>query len=101
MWCSKTAEALDEMASNPFALQEWYEQNEKQLEGLTELVRGKLDSLQRKIVVALVTTDVHARDIVDELKQMNVQSVYDFKWMQQLRYYWEEDVADGKNCKIK
>lgn len=101
MWCAKTAEALEEMATNPFALQEWYEQNEKQLEGLTELVRGKLDSLQRKIVVALVTTDVHARDIVEELKQMNVQSVYDFKWMQQLRYYWEEEVTDGKNCKIK
>lgn len=27
MWCTNTSTALDEMNSNPFALQEWYEQN--------------------------------------------------------------------------
>ncbi len=68
------------MASNPFALQEWYETNETQLGQLTELVRGKLTSLQRKIIVALVTTDVHARDIVEDLVKGNVQSIYDFNW---------------------
>jgi dynein heavy chain len=60
------------MQSNPFALQEWYETNETQLGQLTELVRGKLTSLQRKIIVALVTTDVHARDIVEGLVKDNV-----------------------------
>jgi len=55
------------MSSNPFALQEWYDLNETQLGNLTELVRGKLTSLQRKIIVALVTTDVHARDIIEDL----------------------------------
>jgi dynein heavy chain len=68
------------MATNPFALQEWYEANETQLGQLTELVRGKLTSLQRKIIVALVTTDVHARDIVEGLVKDNVSSIYDFAW---------------------
>ena len=54
--------------------------NESQLAQLTELVRGKLTSLQRKIIVALVTTDVHARDIVEGLMKDNVSSVYDFGW---------------------
>jgi dynein heavy chain len=27
-----------------------------------------------------------------------VQSIYDFQWQQQLRYYWEEEIDD---CKIK
>lgn len=58
---------------------------------LTELVRGELTDLQRKIIVALVTTDVHARDIVEDLKNANVQSIHDFKWQQQLRYYWEDN----------
>lgn len=71
-----------------------------QLDALTELVRSDLSSLDRKVIVALVTTDVHARDITEELKQMNVSSIYDFKWMQQLRYYWDDDVPE-KNCKIK
>jgi dynein heavy chain len=73
----------------------------KQLEALTELVRSNLDELQRKIVVALVTTDVHARDITEELNNDRVQTVNDFKWMQQLRYYWEEELTDNNNCKIK
>jgi len=70
----------------------------QQLEHLTEMVRGQLTSLQRKIIVALVTTDVHARDIIEELKADNVSSVNDFKWVKQLRYYWEDD---NDECKIK
>ena len=80
MWCSYTEGNINDMAQNPFALQDWYEQNEQQLAQLTELVRGKLTSLQRKIIVALVTTDVHARDIVEGLVKENVSSVYDFGW---------------------
>ncbi len=89
---------INEMSSNPFSLQEWFDLNEAQLAQLTELVRGKLTSLQRKIIVALVTTDVHARDIVEGLVKENVQSPYDFAWQQQLRYYWEEDADD---CRVK
>lgn len=95
-----TAQALEEMITNPFALQEWFDQQVNQLDALTELVRSDLSSLNRKVIVALVTTDVHARDITEELKQMNVSSIYDFKWMQQLRYYWDDEVPE-KNCKIK
>jgi len=69
-----------------------------QLDQLTEMVRGQLSSLQRKIIVALVTTDVHARDIIEELKHDNVSSINDFRWVKQLRYYWEED---SDECKIR
>jgi dynein heavy chain len=78
------------MSNNPFSLQEWYDMNETQLGQLTELVRGNLSSLKRKIIVALVTTDVHARDIIEDLIKSNVQSIYDFAWQQQLRYYWDD-----------
>jgi dynein heavy chain len=47
---------------------------------LTEIVRGNLSPLQRKIIVALVTTDVHARDIVENLNKENVASTNDFGW---------------------
>lgn len=59
-------------------------------------VRSNLSDLQRCVIVALITTDVHARDIVEELKQENVQSMYDFNWQKQLRYYYETNEGDGE-----
>lgn len=64
------------------------------------MVRGNLSDIDRKIIVALVTVDVHARDIVDELRSLNVSSVTEFKWLQQLRYEWNEDVPESP-CQIK
>lgn len=38
---------------------------------------------------ALITIDVHARDVVRYMVQSQVCSVTDFEWTKQLRYYWE------------
>lgn len=43
-------------------------------------MRSNLTDLQRCVIVALITTDVHARDIVEELKREQVLSVFDFNW---------------------
>lgn len=61
---------------------------------LTGKVRGELTDLKRRAIVALITVDVHARDIIEELHQNKTESVNDFKWMKQLKYYWEEDGVD-------
>lgn len=66
-WCNQTESYINEMGENPFALNDWYSVNVMQLTQLIELVRGNLDSIKRKIIVALVTTDVHARDIIESL----------------------------------
>lgn len=39
----------------------------KQLADLSVLVRSELLALERKILTALITIDVHARDIVDNM----------------------------------
>jgi len=49
-----------------------------------------LDDIKRRIIVALITTSVHERDIVENLIEENVSSVNDFIWQKQLRYYWDE-----------
>ena len=79
------------------------DKNKKQILELTELVRDpNLKPLSRHVLVALITTDVHARDIVEDLKKENVQSTDEFTWKRQLRYYHEPDAADPvKNCEIK
>lgn len=65
--------------------------NIKQLGDLTRLVRGKLSNLHRKILAALITIDVHARDIVSDLVEQGTQDPNEFAWQMQLRYYWESD----------
>ena len=76
-------------------METWYQTQLDDLQGLITKIRSDLSSLQRKCVVALVTTDVHARDIVEDLKNKGVNRVDDFNWMQQLRYYWESVGADS------
>lgn len=92
MWCKSTEEALREGSVD--AVEAWYMDNVSQLSDLTALVRSNLTKLERKVIVALVTTDVHARDIVEDLKDSGTTSIGNFTWQQQLRYYWDDGKAD-------
>ncbi len=47
---------------------------------LTELIRGTLTSIKRKVLVSLITVVVPARDIVETLVSENVESINDFNW---------------------
>jgi dynein heavy chain len=44
------------------------------------LINGPLTNIKRKILVSLITVDVHNRDIVDNLIESNVESTNDFSW---------------------
>jgi hypothetical protein len=57
------------------------------------MVRGDLTPVNRKKIVALITTDVHGRDVTQTLIAKGVESLNDFDWQQQLRFYW---IADGQ-----
>ena len=81
MWRRQSELAIEEQGLNPLALQDWLELNIQQIEQLTALVRGELSDILRRIIVALVTVDVHARDIIDELKGLSVSSINEFKWL--------------------
>lgn len=54
-------------------------------------MRGDVSSLSRRLLAALITIDVHSRDIVSSLLSKGTSSTQDFEWQMQLRYYWEED----------
>jgi len=45
---------------------------------------------------ALIVIDVHAKDVTKRLVEDGIYDANAFEWMQQLRYYWEED-----NCRVK
>jgi hypothetical protein len=45
-------------------------------------------------VVALITLEVHARDVIERLIKAGATSAADFEWASQLRFYWDRD-ANG------
>eukprot|EP00949_MAST-11_sp_MAST-11-sp1_P002809 g2809.t1 len=73
------------------------------LDGIVNLVRGNLTKTQRKSIGALITIDVHARGVVQQLVASGVASADDFEWMRELRYYWEHSprVKEKNNKKKK
>ncbi|KAM9770210.1 dynein axonemal heavy chain 6 [Menidia menidia] len=95
MWCRDMDACLEGDHDHFAALQEFELTSFARLNTLAALVRGQLPALHRNIITALITIDVHARDIVTDLIQQKVDSRSSFEWQRQLRYYWDLDLD---NC---
>lgn len=95
MWCRDMDACLDGDCDHFAALQEFELTNFDRLNALAALVRGQLPALHRNIITALITIDVHARDIVTDLVRQKVDNKSNFEWQRQLRYYWDVDLD---NC---
>ncbi|XP_055488365.1 LOW QUALITY PROTEIN: dynein axonemal heavy chain 6-like [Leucoraja erinacea] len=96
MWCRDLHHCLEgDDHDHITTMIEFEKTNFERLNALAALVRGKLLTLHRSIVTALITIDVHARDIVSELVKEKVDTVNNFEWQRQLRYYWD---LDADNC---
>ncbi|XP_076256705.1 dynein heavy chain 3, axonemal [Rhynchophorus ferrugineus] len=86
-----TSEVTGAIFSGNLAEQE--ELCSEQIEQCVKMVQGTLKPNNQVTVEALIVIDVHCRDIVTKLKELNVTSVADFNWISQLRYYWRTDVV--------
>ncbi|KAJ7313214.1 hypothetical protein JRQ81_004493, partial [Phrynocephalus forsythii] len=53
-----------------------------------------LKVMKKKQIVALVTVEVHARDVIERLYKCGLIDVSSFEWLSQLRLYWEKDLDD-------
>ncbi|XP_069482525.1 dynein axonemal heavy chain 6 [Ambystoma mexicanum] len=96
MWCRDLTQCLEgESTENIQSLEHFEKDNFERLNSLAALVRGHLPKLHRSIITALITIDVHARDIVSDLVKDKVDSIDSFDWQRQLRYYWDLDLD---NC---
>eukprot|EP00662_Eupelagonemidae_sp_cell21_P056637 gene56637-biopygen68219 len=79
------------------SLQNYIPKAQENLMALVTAVRNpKLTKTQRVNLSALITVEVHTRDIVVELAENKVASITAFEWVSQLRAYWEND-----DCWIK
>ncbi|XP_034354027.1 dynein axonemal heavy chain 12 isoform X4 [Arvicanthis niloticus] len=99
-WTSETQEVI---SGGTEGLKKYYKELQYQLNDIVELVRGKLSKQTRITLGALVTIDVHARDVVMDMIEMGVSHDTDFQWLAQLRYYWESENARVRiiNCNVK
>ncbi|TSN95723.1 Dynein heavy chain 6, axonemal [Bagarius yarrelli] len=95
MWCRDMDNCLEGDHDHFEALQQFEITNFERLNALAALVRGNLPKIHRNIITALITVDVHARDIVTGLVKEKVDSSSNFEWQRQLRYYWDLDLD---NC---
>ena len=89
-WTESCEYAIKELNDEETSLIDLLQQSKSQIIQLTEAIHGPITPIQRNILVALITTDVHWRDIAERLAINNVGNVQDFSWQMQLRYYFEE-----------
>ncbi|XP_014680873.1 PREDICTED: dynein heavy chain 2, axonemal-like [Priapulus caudatus] len=64
------------------------------LDKFSEAIRGNLTKQQRAKIVALVTIEVHARDVIEKMIKTGCNDVTAFEWLSQLRLYWDKDIDD-------
>ncbi|XP_067685210.1 dynein axonemal heavy chain 3-like [Haliotis asinina] len=87
-WTAEVTKAIQENH-----LKEYLDKSNQQVDEIVQMVRGKLSKMARITLGALIVIDVHARDTVAKLYEINTQSHQDFSWISQLRYYYEDEVA--------
>lgn len=71
------------------------------LNKLTEAVRAVKNKVQRKKLVALITIEVHSRDVIDRLSKVPGIDQNSFEWLMQLRLYWEKDHGPDGDCIVR
>ncbi|KAF2899449.1 hypothetical protein ILUMI_06723 [Ignelater luminosus] len=93
-WTSNVHLALN--STQPDAVKDFTESLKSDLQDIVALVRDpSISNLARITIKALIVIDVHAKDVVQELYDKRVQKDNEFKWLAQLRYYWED------NCMVR
>ena len=68
------------------------------LNKFSDAIRGNLTKIQRLKMVALVTIEVHARDVIEKMIKTGCTDVNAFEWLMQLRLYWDKEIDD---CVVK
>jgi len=92
-WSIEMEEAM--VQGGNAGLRTYFDKMLMQLQELVEIVRTNPPYLTTVTLGALMTIDVHARDVTLKMCDEGLEDPKDFAWVSQLRYYWEdrEDLA--------
>ncbi|CAE7205816.1 ODA4, partial [Symbiodinium sp. KB8] len=94
-WTEETERSLDDFeGGQDDAVKKYLSLCNDRLNALIERVLGKLDKALRIKIITIITIDVHARDVVQNLIDQKASSADSFMWAQQLRFYWRPENRD-------
>jgi dynein heavy chain len=98
-WTTEVSKAFDELEEgNDEAMRICLRLNKAKLENMINkvidgpmgLTEGAWKDLKTK-TIAIITIQVHERDILEELVKSNIKEVNSFSWQSQLRFEFSED----------
>lgn len=98
IWTHECEKALSDSDSAKSSLKHLKKRWISYLNKLTAMTRSRLSKIDRAKVIALITIEVHARDVIERLMKSGCTSATDFDWVSQLRFYWDKD---RDNCIVK
>lgn len=91
MWALFVEKQIDKIPEGA-TLGEFYDYMKSLIDELSDLVKDKVDPLKKSLVERLIIINVHAREVVREMKNKDVKNKNDFEWQKNLKFYWENDV---------
>ncbi|CAM9285972.1 unnamed protein product, partial [Ectocarpus sp. 6 AP-2014] len=97
-WARATENAMcRELQGESQVMGAWLETSITGLHALVARIQAcqaeEMTPLQRTLAVALVTAEVHNRDVVEVLVNKDVSDSQNFLWQAQLRFYWDTDTV--------
>ncbi|XP_055549943.1 dynein axonemal heavy chain 6 [Wyeomyia smithii] len=97
-WCANVHSILDGKGNVGMKMAAFKETLTKNLAILASIARTNISKLVRKVLCALITIDVHAKDSICQLVDKQITKSSDFEWLKMLRYYWvdENDTVETK-----
>ena len=71
------------------------------LNRMAEMIRNPLPKIVRKRLVALITMEIHNRDVMEKLIKAKCAATSDFEWMSQLRFIFTKDEGQFGLCGVR
>ena len=101
-WTSDCTKSLQEIEKgDKAALKNLKKKQISSLKKFADLVRMPISKLDRKKLIALITIEVHSRDVIEKMIKANCSNVTAFEWLSQLRFYWEKEGKEEDDCIIR
>ena len=103
-WTLETEQNIHKISSetatkNP--LKEQIKGQRRYIKRLVDYVRDPSNNqIERNKIVALITIEQHAREVLAKLIERNVSNINDFEWMQQLRFELKQNPDPDKDYKV-
>lgn len=101
-WTTECTRALSDIErGDKDALRVYRKSNSSGLKRLSEMVMTPLAKVDRKKLMALVTIEVHSRDVIEKMIKNECMNPSAFEWLSQLRFYWEQEESGEDECSIR